>query len=70
MNLNRRIEKLEKFSPSASNKVYVIVPKDDESPAEARQRYCKEENVTEADLEIGKVFEVTFVSPGDLKKAG
>ncbi len=65
MYLNRRLEALEKQSQSAT-KYYVIYPKDDENPAEARQRYCQERNFTEADLDAGRVFQIVLVSPGDV----
>ena len=65
MNLNRRIETLEKQSVGET-KLYVIVPKDEESSLEARQRYCQEKNITEADLEAGRVLQIVYVSPGDI----
>ena len=65
MNLSRRIDTLEKQS-GGETKFYVIVPKDEESPLEARQRYCRENNITEADLEAGRVFQIVYVSPGDI----
>ena len=65
MNLSRRIETLEKQS-AGGTKFYVIVPKDGESTLEARQRYCQENNITEADLEAGRVFQIVYVSPGDI----
>ncbi len=66
MTPNRRIEQLENRLIPAK-KIYRIVPKGDETPEEARQRYCQENNVTEADLEAGFVIQVVFVSPGDVK---
>jgi hypothetical protein len=65
MNLSRRIETLEKQSVGET-KLHVIVPKDEESSLEARQRYCQEKNITEADLEAGRVFQIVYVSPGDI----
>ena len=65
MNLSRRIDTLEKQS-GAETKLYVVVPKDEESPLEARHRYCQENNITEADLEAGRVFQIVYVSPGDI----
>ena len=41
-------------------KAYRIVQRGDESEEEARLRYCKEENVTEADLERGDLVEESF----------
>ena len=65
MFLNKRIEALEKQSPVVE-KVYQIIPKGDETSEEARQRYCQENNVTEADLEAGFVIQIVLVSPGDV----
>ena len=65
MNLSRRIETLEKES-GGETKCYVVVPKDEESPLEARQRYCQENNITEAELEAGRVLQIVYVSPGDI----
>ena len=65
MNLNRRIETLEKQSPGNIN-VYRIIPKSDEGPEEARQRYCRENKVTESDLAAGRVLQRIIVSPGDI----
>jgi hypothetical protein len=65
MNLSRRIETLEKQSVGET-KLYVIAPKDEESSLEARQRYYQEKNITEADLEAGRVFQIVYVSPGDI----
>lgn len=65
MYLNRRIEALERQSPVVE-KVYHIIPKGDETPEEARQRYCQENNITEAYLETGFVIQIVFVSPGDV----
>jgi hypothetical protein len=65
MNLSRRIETLEKQS-AGETKLHVIVPKDEESSLEARQRYCQEKNITEADLEAGRVLQIVYVSPGDI----
>lgn len=65
MNLSRRIETLEK-QPGSETKCYVVVQKDEESPLEARQRYCQEKNITEAYLEAGRVLPIVYVSPGDI----
>ena len=64
MNLSRRIDTLEKQS-GGKTKCYVVVPKDGESSLEARQRYCRNENITEADLEAGRLFQIVYVTPGD-----
>jgi len=66
VNLNRRIETLEKRS-SVVEQVYRIIPKCNETPAEARLHYCQENNVTEADLEVGFVVQRIIVSPEDVK---
>ena len=63
MNLNRRIESLEKQSPVVE-KVYSIRPRPGEIHQDARQRYCQEKNITEADLEAGFVVQRIIVSPG------
>jgi hypothetical protein len=63
VNLNRRIETLEKQSLGNIN-VYRIIPKSGEGPEEARQRYCREKNITEADLKAGFVVQRVIVSPG------
>ncbi len=61
MNLDRRIELLEKKSPSTFDKVFMISQQDGESYEEARQRYCQEENLSEADLEAGFVIHMVHV---------
>ena len=61
MNLNRRIELLEKTSPSTIDKVFMISQQDGESSEEARRRYCQEENLSEADLEAGFVILMVHV---------
>jgi len=65
MNLNRRVEILENLSET-KQKSYVIIPKDDETCEEAQRRYCQEKNITEADLDAGRVFQIVLVSPGDV----
>ena len=66
MNLDRRIENLEKQTSSGSKNCHVIYPKNDDTPEQARQRYCLEMNVTEAELEVSRVFQVVAMSPGDV----
>ena len=61
MNINRRIELLEKKSPSTIEKVFVISQQGGESYEEARQRYCQEENLSEADLEAGLVIRMVHI---------
>jgi len=60
VNLNRRIETLEKQTSSGSQNYHIIIPKDGETPEQARQRYCIEKNVTEAELEVSRVFQVVI----------
>jgi hypothetical protein len=61
MNLNRRIECLEKKSPSTNDKVFMISQDSNESHEEAKQRYCQEENLSEADLAAGIVIYMEHV---------
>ena len=61
MNLDRRLERLEKISPSTIDKVFLISQQDGESYEEARQRYCQAENLSEADLEAGFVIQMVHV---------
>ena len=51
-----------------NEKVYLIVQRGDETEEEARLRCCKEEDITEADLDAGMVLAVSFVSPEDVKR--
>ena len=47
MNLNRRIDVLEKVTHSESRALQVITVGDDETPEEATTRYCRDNNLDE-----------------------
>jgi hypothetical protein len=61
MAIKRRIERLENKSPTTMDKVFMISQGSDESYEEARQRYCQEENLSEADLEAGFVIRMVHI---------
>jgi hypothetical protein len=51
MNINRRVEVLEKKSPSTIDKVFIITQRGDESSEEAEARYCQENQLRLEELE-------------------
>jgi len=66
MTIKHRIQRLEDKHLPSKQRTYVIVSNYGEPRDEAKQRYCQEKNITEADLEVGRVFQIVYVSPGDI----
>ena len=60
MNLNRRLEKLEKESPNESSKLHLIILGEDESYEVAAKRYCCENGFS-----IEKLNHVIYIQPED-----
>jgi hypothetical protein len=64
MNLNRRIDALEKVTTSESRGLHVVTVKDGETPEEAATRYCLENNFEEGEFingELGKIIQIVYV---------
>ena len=69
MQLFNRISKLEgKVSPA--KRFYLIVSRYGESPAQAKQRYCADNQIAidELDASESRVKMVRFVKPGDFTR--
>ena len=64
MNLNRRIDALEKVTTSEPRTLYVVTAKDDETPGEASIHYCLENNLDQGKFingELGKIIQIVYV---------
>jgi hypothetical protein len=63
MNLNRRIDALEKVTYSEPRVLHVVTLEDDKTPEEAT-RYCLANNLEEGKFingELGKIIQIVYV---------
>jgi hypothetical protein len=64
MNLNRRIDALEKVTHSEPRALHVVTVGDDETSEEASTRYCLENNLEEGKFingELGTIIQIVHV---------
>jgi hypothetical protein len=64
MNLNRRIDALEKVTTSEPRTLHVVTAKDDETPGKSASRYCLENNLDKGKLisgELGRIIQIVHV---------
>ena len=69
MNLNRRVEKLEKQGPSKLKKSIFVIQKAGETKEETTRRVCIENGYEQSKFENGdycRVYWIIGVKPGDV----